>query len=294
MLFVRLLWLLSTTGRSILRFRRYKGRHLVPSPNPLAGPAAAGTATALLMSGGPAAAGTHTVQPGETLSGIAARYGTTAERLASANGIGNPNMIFAGAHLRVPGGGVATSTVHEVRAGETLSDIASRYGTSVERIARANKLDDPNLIVIGERLRIPGGGTTYSAAAATTIDVETVLESQAQAKGLDDSLVKAVAWQESGWNQKARSSVGAIGVMQVMPDTADYVNEVLGTGELNVRDAADNVELGVTYLDHVIDGQGDERKGLAAYYSGPGNVGKRLKPYQRMYVDSVQALKDRF
>jgi soluble lytic murein transglycosylase-like protein len=257
----------------------------------------AGTATAILMSGGPAAAGTHTVRSGETLSGIAAHYGTTADQLARANGIGNPNMIFAGARLRVPGAAIP-SAVHEVGAGETLSDIASRYGTTIERIANANKLADPNLIIVGQRLKVPGASAATSSASAagtsTPGDVEGLLESQAEAKGIDGSLVKAVAWQESNWRQEARSSAGAIGVMQVMPDTADYVNEVLGTGDLNVRDAADNVELGVTYLDHVIEGQGDERKGLAAYYSGPGNVGKRLKPYQKQYVDSVEVLKERF
>ena len=282
-----------------MRFRRYRGRHLVPSPNPLAGPAAAGTATAILMSGGPAAAGTHTVRSGETLSGIAAHYGTTTDRLARVNGLGNPNVIFAGARLRVPGSAASTA-VHEVGAGEMLSDIATRYGTTIERLAKANKLADPNLIVIGQRLKVPGAGastatsSTAATSTATSDDVEGLLESHAQARGLDGSLVKAVAWQESNWRQEARSSAGAIGVMQVMPDTADFVNEALGAGDLNVRDAADNVELGVTYLDHVIDGQGDERKGLAAYYSGPGNVGERLKPYQKEYVDSVEALKERF
>jgi N-acetylmuramoyl-L-alanine amidase len=280
-----------------LKFKRYKGRHLVPKPNPLAGPAVAGTATAILMSGGPASAGTHTVRPGETLSAIAARYGTTADRLADANGIGNPNMIIAGARLRVPGGSSSAGS-HEVRSGETLSSIAARYGTTIERIVGANKLADPNMIVAGQTLRIPGGapavGITAAPSTPTPNDIETILETQAQAQGLDDSLVKAVAWQESNWRQEARSSTGAIGVMQVMPGTADFVNEVLGKGDLNVRDAADNVELGVTYLDHVIDGQGDERKGLAAYYSGPGNVGSRLEPYQKAYVDSVETLRDRF
>ena len=137
--------------------------------------------------------------------------------------------------------------------------------------------------MIGQKLRVPGAVVGLAAApgAPTPDNVESILETQARNKGLDDSLVKAVAWQESNWRQEARSSSGAVGVMQVMPDTADFVNEVLGTGDLDVRDAEDNVELGVTYLDHVIEGQGDERKGLAAYYSGPGNVGKRLKGYQK-------------
>ena len=100
--------------------------------------------------------------------------------------------------------------------------------------------------------------------------------------------------QESGWQQNAISSVGAIGVMQVMPGTADYVNDALGGGKLNVRKTDDNVHLGVMYLDHMLDTMGTEKKALAAYYTGPGNVGSRLSKIQRAYVRSVQALKRRF
>jgi LysM repeat protein len=234
----------------------------------------------------------HIVQPGETLSSIAARYGTTVVAIAHANDIPDPNMIVTGARLRV-GGSASSGTAsvpapartHVVLAGETLSDIAARYGTSIDSIANANHLSDANLIVIGQTLEIPAGGSG---------DVEYLLESEAVAHGVETSLVKAVAWQESGWNQSARSSVGAIGIMQVMPDTARYINNSLGTGNLHVRRAADNVKLGVTYLRHVLDLTGSESKGLAAYYSGPGNVGRRLKSYQRPYVRAVQALKARF
>ena len=121
-----------------------------------------------------------------------------------------------------------------------------------------------------------------------------MLERHAAAHGLDDSLVKAVAWQESGWQQDVVSSAGAIGVMQVMPDAADYVNESLGGGHLNVRKADDNVQLGVTYLDHVIEQMPSERHGLAAYYTGPGNVHSELSNVQSRYVRSVEALKQRF
>jgi soluble lytic murein transglycosylase-like protein len=82
--------------------------------------------------------------------------------------------------------------------------------------------------------------------------------------------------------------------MQVMPDTADYVNESLGGGDLNVRKVEDNVQLGVTYLDHVIEQMPSEEHGLAAYYTGPGNVHTRLSEIQQRYVRSVEALKSRF
>jgi LysM repeat protein len=287
----------------------YRGRHRKPSPNPLAAPAAVGAATAVLLSAGPAQAGAHTVRRGETLSELGARYGTTAARIAAVNHLSNPDLIITGQVLHIPGrggggpagsGGVAGH--HTVQSGENLSTIAARYGVTVAGLAAANHLQDPNLIVTGQTLTIPSGGAARSGAApvatsggtSSSSPVADVLEEQAARHGLDDSLVKAVAWQESGWHQDAVSDAGAVGVMQVMPDTAHYVNESLGGGHLNVHKTEDNVALGVTYLDHVIGQMPTEDKGLAAYYTGPGNVGRRLTGVQRQYVRSVQALRSRF
>ena len=283
-----------------MRFFGYRARHRKPSPNPLAAPAAVGAATAVLMTASPASAGTHTVRRGETLSAIAARYGVSIQRIAAANHLRDPNLIVTGEVLRVPGGGGGGSTrsaprMHRVASGENLSQIATRYGVSVQALARVNHLADPNLIVTGTKLRIPrGGSSAVSSSAPASSGVEGLLEHHAAAHGVDQSLVKAVAWQESGWQQDVVSSAGAIGVMQVMPDTADYVNESLGGGNLNVRKAGDNIELGVTYLDHVIDIMPSEDHGLAAYYTGPGNVSSRLSGVQNAYVRSVKALKERF
>jgi len=285
-----------------LRFFGYRARHRKPSPNPLAAPAAVGAATAVLMTASPASAGTHTVRRGETLSAIATRYGVSIQRIAAVNHLRDPNLIVTGEVLRVPGGGGGGSTrsaprMHRVASGENLSQIAARFGVSVQALASANHLADPNLIVTGTRLRIPRGSSTYvpsSVAAPRSPGVEGLLEHHAAQHGVDESLVKAVAWQESGWRQNVVSSAGAIGVMQVMPDTADYVNKSLGGGNLNVRKAGDNIELGVTYLDHVIDIMPSEEHGLAAYYTGPGNVHSRLSGVQNAYVRSVEALKERF
>jgi soluble lytic murein transglycosylase-like protein len=163
-----------------------------------------------------------------------------------------------------------------------------------------NKIANPNFIVAGQKLRVPGGSNDRHAPASSLpstsgAQVEPILENQAAGHGVSTSLVKAVAMQESGWQQDAISSTGAIGVMQVMPGTADYVNDSLGGGNLNVRKTDDNVHLGVMYLDHMLDTMGgNEKKALAAYYTGPGNVGSRLSSIQRAYVRSVQALKRRF
>jgi LysM repeat protein len=279
----------------MMKLRRYRGRHL-KRPPVRRGPAVVGTAAAMWMAGSQAAhAGVHVVRRGETLSGIAARYGTTVDRLASTNSISDPNFILEGQRLNVTGGGASTvaTASHTVRPGETLSSIAARYGTSTAGLARLNRLKDPNLIIAGSTLRVPGASSA-GAPAGAEVDIEFALEQQAAAHGVDSALVKAVAWQESGWQQNVKSKAGAIGVMQVMPSTARFVNSVLGTGDLDVKSAGDNVRLGVRYLKHMVEMMPSERKALAAYYTGPRAVGKSLTKEQSHYVDAVLAHKERF
>ena len=120
------------------------------------------------------AAATYRVQPGDTLTAIAARFGTSLASLVSANNIPNPNLIYVGQELVIPdatgggtggtggggtgdtGGGTAGS--YTVQAGDTLSRIAARFGTSVSAIAAANGISNPNYIYVGQVLIIPGAG----------------------------------------------------------------------------------------------------------------------------------------
>ena len=98
-----------------------------------------------------AAIQTHIVQYGETLSSIAAKYGTTYQALASLNGLSNPNMIYAGQVLKV-NEKVSTTRTYTVRSGDNLSSIASRLGTTYQALAQRNGLSNPNLIYPGQTL----------------------------------------------------------------------------------------------------------------------------------------------
>lgn len=133
---------------------------------------------ALLLPALPAAAapsaqgGVHVVQRGETLSQIAQRYGVSTAALAQANGISNPNFIYAGQRLTIPGasgsysaGTAASGGVHVVQRGENLSTIARRYGTTVSALARANGISNVNHIYVGQRLVIASGAAAQSAPA---------------------------------------------------------------------------------------------------------------------------------
>ena len=100
------------------------------------------------------ATNTYTVRSGDTLSSIAAKFGTNYQALASLNGISNPNLIYVGQVLRVNGSASAGSVYYTVQSGDNLSSIASRYGTSYQSIASLNGLANPNLIYVGQTLKI--------------------------------------------------------------------------------------------------------------------------------------------
>ena len=110
----------------------------------------------------------HTVQRGDTIAGIAARHGIAAADLIAWNGLVD-GKIYATTRLvlfnpgMLPATGGSTSTpggTHVVQSGQTLSSIASRYGVSASSIAKANGIDDPNRVRIGQTLTIPGSAST--------------------------------------------------------------------------------------------------------------------------------------
>ena len=110
----------------------------------------------------------HVVQRGEHLTAIANRYGTTAQAIASANNLVNMNLLYVGQRLTIPGGSSAPAqgnTYYVVNRGDTLTAIAARHGTTTQALVQANGLASANLIYVGQRLLIPGGG---SAPAPST------------------------------------------------------------------------------------------------------------------------------
>lgn len=95
----------------------------------------------------------YTVRPGDTLWAIARRFGTTVQELAALNGIADPDLIYPGQVLRLPDS--SSVLVYRVVRGDTLSGIARRFGTTVQALARANHIANPNLIDVGQTLVIP-------------------------------------------------------------------------------------------------------------------------------------------
>ncbi|MTI81747.1 MAG: LysM peptidoglycan-binding domain-containing protein [Firmicutes bacterium] len=98
----------------------------------------------------------YTIKRGDTLYQIAQRYGTTVNAILAANPqITNPSMIYPGQVITIPQEGGA---VYTVQPGDTLSAIAQRYGVTVDAILAANPgITDPDLIYVGQQIRIPTG-----------------------------------------------------------------------------------------------------------------------------------------
>jgi LysM repeat protein len=247
----------------------------------------------------------YTVRPGQTLSGIAARHGVSVSSLAAANRIQDIHFIRAGAQLRLPSGatggaGGVAAAVHTVKPGETLSALSARYGVGLRRIARANDLSSYHWIYAGQRLRIPGATAVRSAVTSATPtsreQIGAIIDRTARQYGFHPRFIKAIAYMESGWNNEVVSSAGAIGTMQVLPSTGEFVGRYLVGRSLDLSDPQDNVLAGTAFVSHLwsLTG-GDPEKVLAGYYQGLRSVRiNGLYDDTKHYIATVMALRHRF
>jgi len=241
-------------------------------------------------------------QDGHPVGSIDGRFGARTEAALQlyqralglhADGIAGPRTIAVlSLQGRVP---VAARHIPQVRyvvrAGDTLTAIATRYHTTVSLLARANSLDMSKILFAGARLRIPTA--SQAAIIVDPFDVRLSLSRWSNHYGVDARLVRALAWMESGYNNNLVSSAGATGVMQLLPQTWDYVETVVGRRVPHTVDG--NVRVGVAYLHHLLsEFQGDKRLALGAWYQGPAAVRKRgLYAETRSFVAAVLALEQR-
>jgi hypothetical protein len=184
---------------------------------------------------------------------------------------------------------------HVVRPGESFFSIAARYHVSPWRLARRNRLSLMTVIVPDQRLALPGGArlTPSSAAGppASREAVRSAIDYWSRVYGVDPQLARALAWMESGFQQDVVSSVGALGVMQLLPETWEFVDLVL-LGVNTPRTYQGNVRAGVRYLRWQLDEfGGDVRLALAGWYQGARAVRERgLYGETREFVRIVLAL----
>lgn len=294
---------------------RLGGARLAGRPMSLgvAGMVVALVATAGTVLGGATTAGaaTVTVQRGQNLTVIAGELGTTVAALMAANNLSDPNRVLAGQVLQVPsaGGGTPGSMVVVVGRGDTLTSIAARYRTTVAAIAAANGISNANRILAGSRLLVPlaaasgmalasydlpAGSSHYPAqllAHPSRLALEPDFAQAAAAYGVPKSLLEAMCWWESGWQTSIVSSTGAVGVCQIEPSTAAFVNRYLVRAHLDPTVPAQNIALGAAYLASLLRATGGSvSQALAGYYQGLASVRKSgMLPSTATYVRGIEA-----
>ena len=232
-----------------------------------------------MVASGSAAGRIHTVKRGDTLEAIGRRYGVDVATLAATNGLRNPNLIVAGKALSIPAPAPGPAPT------PGAARPAPRPGALRETVVRmppaqlAAARPAPRIVVPPDRAALRNAFINFSRLA-----------------GVPSDLAMALAWQESGWQRNKVSSTRAVGVMQLMPDTVDFVSvQLLRTAPLNAWDPVANIRMGTRFLRYLLDANGGNVDlALASYYQGLRSV-KTYGPLAetRRFVANVKALRGR-
>jgi soluble lytic murein transglycosylase-like protein len=194
--------------------------------------------------------------------------------------------------------GAAQASAYEVVRGDTLWAISHRTGVPVDRIARDNRLGNPNHIVPGQELVLNAAPAAGPVPGPVPVPVRggvarQLLAAAAREFGVNPSFVLAVGLWESGYDQSQVSKDGAVGLMQVLPITAVWAGPALLGRPADVHVARDNARLGAALLRRYLDEFGDPRLALAAYYQGErGTRDHGIYPESHGYVEGIWALRN--
>ncbi len=258
----------------------------------------------------------YKVKPGDTWAAIAGKYSMSAEQLAGANNATTGDLLYAGETLIIPAlaptgaaSTAANSARYTVTAGDSLGRIARRYDTTAGALAEANGLSVDGILQIGQTLNVPGaGGSAVAGADIADSDIPSKLPKKirndperlallpsfraaASELGIPADLLMAVGYMESGWKSDVISYLGAMGLCQIMPETAADLAEWMGEPGLDPWNPTDNLRMSAKYLRVLLDLNGGDSDGaLAGYYQGHVSV-QTYGMYQdtQRYVQIVQA-----
>lgn len=326
----------------------YPGQKIRLSGKAAAAPTARKTATA--RAAGPAVSGaTYTVKAGDTLGAIAARHGVRLADVFSWNNLSGRSIIYPGQKIKIgsakgaPAGASApapapakasrakTGGSYTVRAGDTLSAIASRHGVRLSALLSVNRLSMSSIIYPGNKLAIPGGGPTAALQPTVTTkplvpssflgftyppavvnsanankarlnaspvptreQMRSIVADTARKMGVEPSLALAFAYQESGFDQRAVSPANAIGTMQVIPSSGEWASDLVGR-KLNLLNPQDNVTAGVAIIRQLLATSKTKDLAIAGYYQGQYSVSKYgMYKDTKAYVAAIKAHQKNF
>lgn len=322
----------------------YPGQKIKLSGSPAAAPASASAPAA------PSAAGaTYTVKPGDTLGAIASKHRVSLANVLSWNNLNMRSIIYPGQKIKVGGGSASApaapapvaplanssaaapaSGSYTIKAGDTLSGIASRHGVKLSDLLSANRMNLGTVIYPGNKLALPSAGQRapqpaasvtplvpssflgfrYPAAVVSSANknkallnaspvpsreqMRRIVADTARAMGVQPSLALAFAHQESGFDQRAVSPANAIGTMQVIPSSGQWASDLVGR-KLNLLDPYDNATAGVAIIRQLLATSKDRDSAIAGYYQGQYSVSKYgMYDDTKSYVAAIKAHQKNF
>ena len=296
----------------------------------------------------PQAPSDHTVAKGDTVIGIASRYGLDWHDVLNLNGLQPSSLIFPGQKLRLTGAPAPTPAPaadpapapapqtagsYQIKPGDTLYSISAKLKVPMGDLLAANGLSLSSVIYAGRSLKLPAPpapavspasavtpasagapkplvdksflGFTYPDAVVASANdnkrllnaapvpsrdqMRQIVADTARTMGVDPVLAQAIAYHESGFNQRAVSPANAIGAMQIVPSTADWASALVGR-TLNPLDPRDNATAGVAILRALVAATPDQKTAIASYYQGQASVAKRgMFDDTKDYVKAVTA-----
>ncbi|HWD69401.1 MAG TPA: transglycosylase SLT domain-containing protein [Solirubrobacteraceae bacterium] len=265
----------------------------------------------------------HEVQRGETLTSVAAVDGLSIEAIARANGISPQAQLIAGQTLWIPPRDAANAALGTATSSSTTNEqvAATSSHTSTTTTTTQDDAADPDDDGDTDTAADTTAATSSTTQASTQSSSQTTTTASqsssstpgpvptlervssaeiagvADANGVPAALAEAIAWEESGWNNDEVSSVGAVGVMQIVPATWSWIDRYLTpTNPLGTASAAENIRAGTLLLRQLLSlTGGNEQLAVAGYYQGLASVRRfGMYPSTQHYVANVMALAQRF
>lgn len=221
----------------------------------------------------------YTVKSGDTPSELAVRFHAWTAELIEMNG----SVLHVGERIRIPV--VPAAVAADRKQDRKKHRTPDRNSKPDRRPTTKHSTKSSTQSSLEQQLA--------QRADPSRSRVRAIIEATCRRYGVDPQLALAVSWQEAGWQQHHVSSADAIGAMQIIPTTGDWMSDVLGR-RLDLLDVRDNVTAGVVLL-KVLTDAAPQRQAIAGYYQGLAGVRKYgMYDDTKRYVANVLYLKRRF
>ncbi len=234
----------------------------------------------------------YRVKRGDTATGIAVRFHAWTRELRRVNHLGRHGTLYAGRVIRVP---VVLSAVrrhharHHTHRHHVRHHVRHHHAKHHAKKRHHHRTTKHHAKHHAKKRHHARHHKSWRHADASRATVRRVIIRTAHRHHVKPRTVLAISWQESGWQQRRRSSAGAIGAMQIMPGTGRWMSLYVGR-KLNIYSLHDNVVAGVL-LFKVLRAQTSKKRAIGGYYQGLGSIQQRgMYPSTRRYVRNVKAI----